>query len=153
MEEHSFGIQVEAVEEIQRTIISPPTWKYLKKGYFFTRWFPFHPYKWDETTKGPNVVTGTFRHFFWHLHLLSAIIFYGTLMYKCIQVTVLEPGSKVDQMYALFLTFYYSVFVLLQIHAALKRGEIVNWIRGFFLLTSKCEGTFSQYRYSIIFVE
>ena len=139
MEGHNWHAQIKTKGQVQR-IISPTTWKYLKKSYFFTRWFAFHPYKWDETAEAPKVVTGFLRLFLWHLHLLSTIIFYGLLVYRCFQVTVLTPGKRVEQMYVLFLTSFYSIFVLLQIHAAFKRHEMVNWLQGFFLLTQKCEG-------------
>ena len=139
MEENCLNIQAGKTEEIQR-IISPTTWKYLQRGYFFSRWLALHPYEWDEATNRPKVATGFFRIFFWHLHLLSAIIFYGILVYRCVQVTVLQPGSRLEQMYVLFLAAFYSLFIVSQMHAAFKRYEIVNWIQGFFLLTTKCEG-------------
>ena len=136
---HDFHIQVGSGEEIKQ-ILSPTTWKYMKKGYFFTRWFAFHPYTWDEGRGMPKVDTGPFRSFLWYLHFLSAVLFYCTLLYRCAQVTVLDPGRRVEQMYVLFLTSFYSIFVLLQIHAVFRRYEIVNSMQGFFLLTRKCEG-------------
>lgn len=139
MDESYNHIQVGAAGEIQR-IISPVTWKYLKEGYFFTRLFPFHPFEWDETTRAPKVITGFCRLFLWHIHLLAAIVFFGALIYRSAQVTVLNPGRVVEQMYVLFLTAFYSVFMVLQIHVAFKRHEMANWVQGVFLLTTKCEG-------------
>ena len=139
MEGNCSHIDAGVTEETQR-IISPTTWKFLRKGYYFNRWFPFHPYRWDEATKGPKVVTGFVPIFIWHLHLLSVIIFYGILVYRSIQVTVLQPGSRMEQIYVLFVTLINSVFITTQIHAALNRHQIVNMMQGFYLLTAKCEG-------------
>ena len=140
MDEHSLSIQEgKTTEQISR-IISPVTWKYLQKGYFVTRWFPFHPYQWDEGTKGPKVVTGLYRLFLWRFYLLSAIAVYGVLLYRCLQVTVLDPGRRLEQTYVLFLALFYFTFIVLQIYAAFKCKEIVNLLHGLFLLTAKCEG-------------
>lgn len=137
MSDTSRSVIDESGEEITR-IIFPTTSKYINKSYFFARWFPFHPYVWDEELKGKLVSSK--KLLIWHLHVVLVVIFYSLLVCRCIQVTLIEPGRKIEQMYVLFLAAYYSPFIMLQLHAVIRRREMALVVNNFFLLTSRCEG-------------
>ena len=118
-------------------IITPETQKCKQKLGFFTRWLRFHPYVWDEALNAPLVAR---RLSFWRWHLMSGIVFYVLILVRTVQVTIVRPGSTFEQMFALFMASWFSVFMVTQMHAASNRDRTVCWIQGFFLLMKKCEG-------------
>ena len=62
-----------------------------------------------------------------------------------VQVTIIEPDGKLEQMYMLFVTSFFAIFIFLQVHAALTSRRAVCWMQGLFLLTKKCEGNALQF--------
>ena len=121
-------------------IVARATLKCVAELCFFTRWLPFHPFLWDKRLNAP-VVAGNLS--FWRWHVLSGIAFYMLLLIRVVQVTVIKPGSVFEQMFVLFMASYFSLFVVLQIHAVLYRDRTVSWMQGFFLFTKRCEGNIS----------
>ena len=121
-------------------IITPATLKCVRELCFFTRWLPFHPFLWDTRLNAPAVAR---KLSFWRWHVLSGIAFYMLLLIRAVQVTIIKPGSSFEQMFVLFMASYFSLFVVLQIHAVLHRDRTVSWMQGFFLLTKRCEGNIS----------
>ena len=118
-------------------IITPVTWKYLQEGYFFTRWLKCHPFTWDTAIKAPVVAE---KLSFWRLHFIAATIFYVLLLSRMVQVTFIESGGNIEKMYIFFATSLFSIFILLQVHAALRPERTVGWMQALFMLTKNCEG-------------
>ena len=124
-------------------IITPETQKCMQKLGFFTCWLRFHPYVWDTALNVPVVASKlSFRRW----HLLSGIVFYVLICIRTVQVTIVRPGSSFEQMFALFMTSWFSLFIVCQIHGAYYRERTVSWMKGFFLLTQKCEGNILRRR-------
>ena len=130
-------------DERVRRLITPATWKYLKKVYFFSRWFPFHPFVWDNECNAPKVVVS--RIPLHRLHFVSSIVFYILLLYRCVEITVLQPGSPLEQIYVLFVASYFFIFILLQVQSAFWTEETVFGLQSLFLLIQKCEGYLHKY--------
>ena len=120
-----------------KRIITPATWKHLQEGYIFTRWLKCLPFTWDRAINGPVVAR---KLSFWRLHLVAAIVFYALLLTRMVQVTIIEPGGNMEKMYILFATPWFSIFILLQVHAALRPQRTVGWMQALFMLTRNCEG-------------
>lgn len=123
--------------EIKR-IVSLTTWKYLKKAYFFTHWFPFHPFEWDDVWNVPKVVHSKLQ--LYRLHFVSSLVFYILLLYRCVEITIIQPKSHLEQIYVLFVASYFFIFILLQVQSALWPEETVCGLKSFFILIEKCEG-------------
>ena len=122
-----------------RHIIALYAWKCLQHGQFYSRWFKFHPFTWDSKLKAPVLAKNLWP---WRLHFAAALTFYVLVLTRLVQVTVVQPGSTVEQIFALFVTSYSSVFILYQTVVALRRKKAVCWLGGFLILTNKCEGKF-----------
>ena len=60
------------------------------------------------------------------------------------EVTVLEPGSQLAQIYVLFVTSYFLIFILLQVQSVVWPEGTVSGLKSVFLLITKCEGYYED---------
>ena len=123
-------------------IMSPTTWKCLQELNFFSRWLRLHPFSWDAGTNAPVVAR---KLSFWGWHVASAVVFYVLLLTRLVQVTIIRPSSIMEQIFALFMACWFSVFIVFQVHAASARDMTVCWMRGFLLFNKTCEGNVDNF--------
>ena len=133
----------ESDEVVIDRILTPTTWKCLKELNSPSRWFRFNPFTWDAGRNAPVVAR---KLSFWRWHVVSAVVFYVLVLTRLAQVTIVRPASIMEQIFAFFMTIWFSVFMVFQVHAASRREMTVCWMRGFLLFTKTCEGNVDNNR-------
>ena len=107
-------------------LLTTSIWKYLMKGFEFSRYIHFHPFVWNKERKHPELITSGIRLVPWRFNLIATFAYYGFVVFRAIQ-TKLDPNSgAVEKTYMQFNTAYFMFPVIFQWEILRYRSETVG---------------------------
>ena len=125
--------------EIKMKLVSPTSYKYLKK-WFTIKWLHGHPYVWNDEGNSPELTNSKISLTLWYFNVL---IFFGNftfVQFRTAQVYSDTSATAMQKMYMTLINALWFYEALLRIVGLRKRREIVGFLQEFFRFVDKYSG-------------
>ena len=123
-------------------LVTGKSLKYLKVPFRLSRWFHFHPFKWEEIimTGHRRSLTSHFARRHWHLNVVLNVVHFLFVQFRCIQVNLHPEYSIVLRVYMGYVTVCYFSFTMTHLNYVRKRDEIAGFIRSYLAFLEQSQG-------------
>lgn len=108
-------------------LLPPTTWKYLMKGFEFSRYIHFHPFVWNKNKRHPELITSGFRLIPWHFNSIATFVYYIFVVIRSIQTKLDPSAGTVEKIYMQFNIAYFMFPVIFQSEILRNRKEYVRF--------------------------